>query len=790
MNFSNSIDQLIQRIEAGQVVFFIGAGFSIDSEGNTANRLMRRLLVRFQAMVNLLETKLSDSDRSEVRKLPSILRETFQLNRLQSCPTCPSFPWQADDDLTAQRRSDVSTLSSKYFEANEWFCGTFQRLLQLCMKYLLRNAQSNTQPNAPQPIEIISSVAARDFILELSLLENELLSKVGRNPDPVPLDLLDVRLLAWSVDMQGDPVSDRTQNAGKALFLDTMGFANPRIMGGNWLADQRHVVDDYEGKLLQRFHVLGRLAREGMCPSIITTNYDLLLEGAWRAVGFGCNGSTTNKFLQPHLMPAVPISEMARIGKAAEFFEFGRGNVTANVVKVHGCTQLYREARREGAVDLHQWADNPTSVNLSAISWKNWRNYLPSMVFTFREIQNWRGDSWARDFLATIQRTRTVAFCGYSLQDPVLHDSFRSVYEDMSRQLLRTEPNHKSNESTAAPAYFWSPAGKNSFYATEVLDSASAALGHNRCDRSNHPNALDYRFRNNQENCFPDLDDQFLLIFHRIFRSQQLKCTRSDLTQLLSNLLGRLVLKREIESFLFRLEENRKNESDLFERLLNNQANAVPATNIAQQARINQRQFRDVVNWTYRFGSSLLREMAAIELLQRSAGHSLELATIRSAGWYLPTSWNRSATAWGAVVELALKTLFSPTIGEATKAHQKTCMPAESEVPLVHVRVASGNQPLPKDPIALQIVAGGSQVHRLKQYSAGLHYCVEWKLEVDRFPWPAEKSKLQPQNSLAPGRMKTISPPIARELWQLASLGTGFEKNRMELIDQLSVPII
>lgn len=58
-------------------------------------------------------------------------------------------------------------------------------------------------------------------------------------------------------------------------------------------------------------------------------------------------------------------------------------------------------------------------------------------MFTFREIQNWRQDSWSRDLLLTLLRTRTMVFCGYSTADPVLHDTFRTVYEEMASRFKR-----------------------------------------------------------------------------------------------------------------------------------------------------------------------------------------------------------------------------------------------------------------------------------------------------------------------------------------------------------------
>src|SRR5258707_6993424 len=133
------------------------------------------------------------------------------------------------------------------------------------------------------------------------------------------------------------------------------------------------------------------------------------------------------------------------------------------------------------------------------------------MVFTYREIQNWRQDSWAADYLRTLLRTRTVVFCGYSLQDPVIHDTFRTVYEDMAQQLQRGErtvhlPEERSEKD--APAFFLAPGSgqQREFHGMEVLQAATRAIGASAKQFDRHPNYLRFRFRNEAK--FPRLDEQ------------------------------------------------------------------------------------------------------------------------------------------------------------------------------------------------------------------------------------------------------------------------------------------
>ena len=47
---SAALLRLASRVLDGDVVFFIGSGFSIDSEHNTAPRMLCRLLLRLVAM--------------------------------------------------------------------------------------------------------------------------------------------------------------------------------------------------------------------------------------------------------------------------------------------------------------------------------------------------------------------------------------------------------------------------------------------------------------------------------------------------------------------------------------------------------------------------------------------------------------------------------------------------------------------------------------------------------------------------------------------------------------------
>ncbi|MCA9200865.1 MAG: SIR2 family protein, partial [Planctomycetales bacterium] len=270
---------------------------------------------------------------------------------------------------------------------------------------------------------------------------------------------------------------------------------------------------------------------------MITTNYDLLLEGAWRESGFEWDDHQKDKGSSFQQMPRVPIPNMARISSPHDFQLHGKAVGTSLIVKVHGCADKYRTVRNASDVSL-------------------WRNYLRSIVFTYREIQNWRTDSWSRDFLATTQRTRAVAFSGYSLQDPVIHDAFRTVYEEMST----VHTNHQSPEESdrSSPAYFFGAANETSFHANEVLTAATFAVGIIPKSSLEHENYFKFHFLKKAQpavGAFPNLDDLFRATYHRVIRKSQSDCLHSDLRAALMPTIGRGPLPSEQKQLLKRFEQ-------------------------------------------------------------------------------------------------------------------------------------------------------------------------------------------------------------------------------------------
>jgi hypothetical protein len=471
---ATALAHLAEKICQGDVVFFLGTGCSIDSECNTSQCLMRRLLFRVVAFAEVLGESGG--------KVLDDLCHTF---RLQGGP----------GGAIADCSDNVDLLAQRYYEANEWFCDAFSHLLEIVSR-------------RPDCAQILCHLRRREEELRLCVPEMK--------RDPVPLGAIPIYL----VGLAGEAAFQRA--AGKMLFLDTMGFRNPNVMGGcpDRSLDLRDVEASYKNRLLPRHHILARLAREGLWTTLITTNFDMLVEGAYLLAGF------PNSNPRKYDFPKTLISDFEVIASRSDFFTKGKTYRTAVVVKMHGCAQRYRDLRltkRDEVCD-----------------------FLPSMVFTYREIQNWREDSWAADYLRTLLRTRVVVFCGYSVRDPVIHDTFRTVYEEMGRTKRPGLPAPregypaKANSLPAsnAPAFFFAADANSAreFHGMAVLQAASEAIGAPRPPFGEHPNYLRFNFRDTGK--FPNFDELMRWLFHLTMRIRQEECLASDLRRITTLLLG------------------------------------------------------------------------------------------------------------------------------------------------------------------------------------------------------------------------------------------------------------
>ena len=568
-----TVERLVARVIAGEAVFFVGAGFSLDSEPNTSARLIRRLMARFAAVTDCLaHAEEARPGYIAASGLATTMREGLRITfGLGDAPL-----------LSAEMVGDdaVKKLAQVYYNINDWICSAFTILL----RELREIDESWWRP-------------------EIERREKELLN------DPVPLGGLTVAAL------------DLQDNAGKSLFLETMGFSNSAVWAGRpQAADHQAALGSYGDRLRDRHHVIARLAREGLAPLILTTNFDLLLEGACRAVGFEVGDA---KWTAPDKPPAA-YDRLLVVAGPNDFFERGTAYRAALLLKIHGCVTRYRQERS-------------SSARLS--------RYLPSMVFTFREIQNWRKDSWSRDLVSTLLRTRSIVLCGYSGADPVVHDTFRTVYEEISgHRPIKVEDGSLPNPAgeTDTRAFFTGVAGKAEFAGLEILRAGSRAAGFDP-PLFGHKNYLPFHFqgKTGEPQPFPTMDELFVWIYHQTLRRLQSKAIRSDLSRIAVTLLHRNVAPADVDAILTAFEAQCRREEALAKGW--------------DKGERSRREFRQVTAWTHAFHVALLREFALIETATRHQRSGLRSQEFRRGGYYFALLDRPGWGAWGAVVEIALR---------------------------------------------------------------------------------------------------------------------------------------
>ena len=623
-----SIQRLSERVLSGEAVFFVGAGFSIDSEGNTAQRLIRRLVIRLSAML-WIAAKHNIPGGHDVRKDFLATFKVFE-KWMQAIEVQTPIP----TPTTKEAYEGIRQLAEAYYEVNDWMCSGFHRLLiaihtkgrGAVVHYLLQEVHQSEE----------------QFRKDWS-------EKVGSSfpIDPVPFQPISTDLVqfAWNQKDRSDC------SAGKALFLDTMGFNNCYdIMGGKPKESLAEVEQSYEGLLHDRHWILSRFAREGWSPLLVTTNFDRLLEGAFRLSGF--RNRPEKGSLNGEAPPPVWVPYWTRVSSPVEFFSHGSAHQSSQVVKLHGCSEGYADRRSE-------------LFHVDPLKQAASERYLRSMVFTFREIQNWREDSWSRDFLRTLLRTKTMVFCAYSTQDPVIHDTLRSVYEEMGReQQWQSSGQTPSLEDHDATAFYFASddQGGRQFHGSEVLRaSTQAATGKVASAHVEHPNYLRYQFKGSD--AFPDLDDHFLWLNHLAVRSFQLQCLKSDLGSFVGLLTGRPPREQHVLEVIDQFKSLLKSEQDKAEKWQMDQDGK-------QEGGKHRHELRQLSQWTYEWHPSLMREMACVEAARlqgatQSGGiHSSWLSEMRlSREYYYPMSAQPGWTAWGAVVELALRKLVGVAYG-------------------------------------------------------------------------------------------------------------------------------
>lgn len=594
--------RLTDRILTGDVVFFIGSGFSIDSEGNSTKRLSSLLLARLIALVvyldkgpwTLPEPVAESGIREEARDLFAGFCTTFAIEGNLAEPA------------RLFNHEVVWGLSRQYYRFNDWITSAYGHLLnKLEMIVAGLCGKRSTKPYAERWIKMCGEEICGRIISEVGLSETYFLKRLGELRTKILAPMPLKRILALNPGSRG-----------KVLFLETLGFNNEEVMAGD--TSQRTMADvqaSFKNRIRQRHVILGRLAREGLCPFILTTNYDLLIEGGLRLVGLYPDQAGQSR---PSDLLPMTYGQYIRITEANEFFRRGGSQRSVQLVKIHGCAETYRHRARQSNESLEA--------------------YLPAIVFTYREIQNWRADMWSRDLLRTLLRTKTIIFSGYSTADEVIHNTFRNVYEEIAKRRIRSGTT--ANECGTphpedAPVFFMDVAGNLEFHGLEILRAASEAVGAEAGGLGGHDNLIEFEIG---KDAFPNLDNIMTWIFHLTYRKRQLQALDAELPFVARRFLGHPPPPEHIAAIQTGFKKIIDHECCLFES--NNKS---------------RRTFHRMVAWSQWFHPSLLRELALAELLQRREGPGIVETELLPPTWYCPTLDHPDWTAWGVVLEIALR---------------------------------------------------------------------------------------------------------------------------------------
>ena len=709
-----SLERLKDRVLEGSAIFFVGAGFSIDAEGNSGHHLIDRLLARFEALTqSMIKMARSWPRRSKTEALGSLgsrlrreLIETFYLD----IPILGSL-------LTPRKKLDCGgTLSKDYYLFNDWIIDAFEQIF------------ASLDRLGADERKRISSSAKR--------IEVDCLHRHGRRFHGGDI------LTPTSFNLGDYPAG--MANRGKALFLDTMGFADCRVMAGEPNSEIDRVLETYRDRLLPRHIMLGWLAREGLCPVLLTTNYDLLLEGGYRIAGFSSKESNLPKAVQ---------AQFNRITEAEDFFRSGHRSQRALIVKIHGCAETYRD-KRSGEVD-------------------SWAEYLRSVIFTYREIQHWRDDDWSREFLKTQLRCHSVVFCGYSAADPVIHHTFRTVYEEMASR--RSKSVSENEDTSSGLAFYFGDGARLQFHGREIVRASAAASGARGGGYEERRNLKNYvhfhRYSDPGKDCeFPNLDHLMIWIFHRVSRSRQAAFVESHLSRTAHQVFGRPAPRVEIKQI-----------GRLFDELLEQERQ-----NAESWEKGDQDKFSRTMVWTTGFHVSLIREMVLADDLAQGSRKGVRLRedSLRRRPWYPPQHASPEWVAWGVVLELALRRLAAAwreepsawmmdthwivprmdnlprpvLLRDAEKTVRGWRFPRKAEGALV--RISQG--PKRPTPVELEIRVDIARRHR-SSHGLARRSRITWLLLPQCLPW---------RKSSSPDLVThTNNQPSAHRLWRWACYG-------------------
>jgi hypothetical protein len=357
------------------------------------------------------------------------------------------------------------------------------------------------------------------------------------------------------------------------------------------------------------------------------------------------------------------------------------------------------------------------------------------MVFTYREIQTWRADAWSRDLIRTLLRTHTLALCGYSGADPILHATFREVYEERASAIIPRAGTNRRSDAEHAPVFFFGISKRREFHSLEILRAATAAAGYTSPKLVDHPNLIEFETKG-----FPSVDDHFRLIVHTVVRHFQRQALTTHLRRLSPQLLKHPCPDSDYLALLRRFDALCRGERAVIRSAANRRSDLSNAQ--------RQLDFDRVVDWTWHFVPGLLRELALAELVESRQGPGRLVRIRRTFPWYQPASERLEWTAWSAIVELALRGMIASwrTAHDRPPRERGSLVNAEESA---HAAVAFARGKTERQPYALCIrLAGFERPGRLPDLIGAFRRIVYWEFSERDVPWPVEPASRCPSASV------------------------------------------
>ncbi|MEM7014077.1 MAG: hypothetical protein AAF585_21670, partial [Verrucomicrobiota bacterium] len=333
----------------------------------------------------------------------------------------------------------------------------------------------------------------------------------------------------------------------------------------------------------------------------------------------------------------------------------------------HGCAGRYRQLREQWMND-RRWKVSDPKTDPMTDELHHLLVCTEGLVFTFRDILYWRQDGWARDLVRSELRTKCAVLTGFSGNDPVLHDTFRGVYEEVTKirernrrsgSLERMEAS--TDEARAAPAYYFGQKGNRDLAPMEILQESRRAAGLPPLSFHQHEaegQQLPFRFKGKG---FPDYDQVFTILQHLTQRKRQMDFLERYLEMAVDSMREQdkrgwngAELREERAELTRRFETLVENEKKCLEELLQDDEDDKEEKTVPRAKFYGQ-----LVGWTHTFIPSLLREWAIF--CQRTTD---ERRTVRVRGeirrhLYFPTEDEPVWTTRCVIAELAIRQMVA-----------------------------------------------------------------------------------------------------------------------------------